>query len=88
MRACHRYYRRRWLGGPRDAASRAQDPPGRHGLPRVATDFTELMTEEDPMIRQQHAPATPGAPARFAQVIRLDNVTKAYQGSVTKAFAE
>jgi putative ABC transport system ATP-binding protein len=46
------------------------------------------MTEEDPMQRQQHEPGAPVAAARFAEVIRLDTVTKAYQGSVTKAFAE
>ncbi len=45
------------------------------------------------MTRQQNEPGAPGAPARFgtarlAEVIRLDNVTKAYQGSATKAFQE
>ena len=45
------------------------------------------------MKRQQNEPGVPGAatgfgPARLAEVIRLDNVTKAYQGSVTKAYAE
>ncbi len=53
-------------------------------MPRVASDFTELMIEEDPMTRQQNEPGA----ARSAAVIRLDNVTKAYQGSVTKAFQE
>ena len=85
---CHRYEHRRRLGGLRGAASRAEDPPGRHGPLPVASDFTELMTEEDPMQRQQHEPGAPVAAARFAEVIRLDTVTKAYQGSVTKAFAE
>src|SRR5277367_2958908 len=51
-------------------------------------DFTELMTEEDPMTRQQNQCAAPSAAARPAPLIRLDNVTKAYQGSVTKAFQE
>jgi putative ABC transport system ATP-binding protein len=50
--------------------------------------FTELMTEEDPMRQQQNVPGAPGTTTGFAEVIRLDNVTKAYQGSVTKAFAE
>jgi len=40
------------------------------------------------MTRQQQEPGTPGVAAGLAEVIRLDNVTKAYQGSVTKAFAE
>jgi putative ABC transport system ATP-binding protein len=51
------------------------------------------MSKEDLMKRQQNKPGAPGAatgfgPARLAEVIRLDNVTKAYQGSVTKAYAE
>jgi putative ABC transport system ATP-binding protein len=53
-----------------------------------APDFTDLMTEEDPMTRQQNECGAPGAAARPAEVIRLDNVTKAYQGSVTKAYQE
>jgi putative ABC transport system ATP-binding protein len=40
------------------------------------------------MTRQQNEPAGPDTSARLAEVIRLDNVTQAYQGSVTKAFAE
>ncbi len=37
------------------------------------------------MRRQQHETAPPGTAPGHAAVIRLDNVTKAYQGSVTKA---
>src|SRR5271169_4370977 len=40
------------------------------------------------MRRQQNEPPAPGAPAVPAAVIRLDQVTKAYQGSVTKAYHE
>ena len=40
------------------------------------------------MRRQQTEPAAPGAAPGHAAVIRLDSVTKAYQGSVSKAFAE
>jgi hypothetical protein len=37
------------------------------------------------MRRQQSEPRGPGSLAGHPAVIRLDNVTKAYQGSVTKA---
>src|SRR5580693_9097126 len=40
------------------------------------------------MRRQQHEPAAPGAATVHPAVIRLDNVTKAYQGSVTKAYQQ
>ena len=40
------------------------------------------------MRRQQHEPATPGPVPGHPAVIRLDNVTKAYQGSVTKAYQQ
>src|ERR1700677_3670799 len=40
------------------------------------------------MRRQQHEPAAPGAAPGAPAVIRLDNVTKAYQGSVTKAYQQ
>jgi putative ABC transport system ATP-binding protein len=40
------------------------------------------------MRRQQNAPGAPGAASGPAAVIRLDNVTKAYQGSVTKAYQQ
>src|SRR5579863_7517605 len=51
------------------------------------------MTKEDAMRRQQNEPGPAGAGRGFgtpglAEVIRLDNVTKAYQGSVTKAYHE
>jgi ABC-type lipoprotein export system ATPase subunit len=46
------------------------------------------MTEEDPMRRHQNEVGTPATVAKSAEVIRLDNVTKAYQGSVTKAYQE
>jgi putative ABC transport system ATP-binding protein len=40
------------------------------------------------MRRQQDEPAGPGAVPGHGAVIRLDNVTKAYQGSVTKAYQQ
>ena len=40
------------------------------------------------MRRQQNEPGGPGAAPGHAAVIRLDNVTKAYQGSVTKAYQQ
>jgi ABC-type lipoprotein export system ATPase subunit len=40
------------------------------------------------MRRQQHEPAAAGAAPGNPAVIRLDNVTKAYQGSVTKAYQQ
>jgi putative ABC transport system ATP-binding protein len=40
------------------------------------------------MRRQQNEPGAPGAAPGHAAVIRLDNVTKAYQGSVTKAYQQ
>ena len=40
------------------------------------------------MTRQQDEPRTPGAAPGHAAAIRLDTVTKAYQGSVTKAYHE
>src|SRR5580692_163782 len=40
------------------------------------------------MRRQQNEPGAPGAAPGPAALIRLDNVTKAYQGSVTKAYQQ
>ena len=40
------------------------------------------------MRRQQHEAAAAGAAPGHAALIRLDNVTKAYQGSVTKAYQQ
>jgi len=40
------------------------------------------------MRRQQSEPGAPGAVIGHPAVIRLDNVTKAYQGSVTKAYQQ
>ena len=40
------------------------------------------------MRRQQNEISTPGRPAGHPSVIRLDQVTKAYQGSVTKAYQQ
>src|SRR6202522_587305 len=40
------------------------------------------------MRRQQHEPAAPGGSPGPPAAIRLDHVTKAYQGSVTKAYQQ
>ena len=40
------------------------------------------------MRRQQSEPVAPGPMTGQRAVIRLDNVTKAYQGSVAKAFQQ
>ena len=40
------------------------------------------------MRRHQNEPGAPGAAPGHAALIRLDNVTKAYQGSVTKAYQQ
>jgi len=40
------------------------------------------------MRRHQNEPGAPGAASGHAAVIRLDTVTKAYQGSVTKAYQQ
>src|SRR5277367_3946930 len=44
--------------------------------------------QRTPMRQQQHEAAAPGAVPGHPAVIRLDNVTKAYQGSVTKAYQQ
>jgi putative ABC transport system ATP-binding protein len=40
------------------------------------------------MRRHQNGPGSPGGVSGPAAVIRLDNVTKAYQGSATKAYQQ